>query len=638
MAFDKEYWVSLLRSDAAAMFNQRRTEHRAGDIQTRISLMGADLTKLYARGLDLRLANLNQADLSGSDFAGGDFRRASLRYAVLKGSNLANALFQGADMRHAVLEGAMLKGANFENALFSTQAQVDYVRAQGAVVSAEPSVEEAAPKVETPPPAPVRVVTPTPAPTPTLAHAPSAQRTREEWFDLLKQSTKKFQTEMVAFKKVYPQTRLDLLAADFYGASIPNIMLNAANLMRGNFRYANVAEGNFRSAQMVQADFIGCNAAGVDFSYAALRELKGRHANFCHANFESAKLDRADLTGADLREAILKDASLKGTILTGVIFSSLQQVAYAKAQGAVVDDAPIIDASLGKGHGKPANRVRGAGMEAKELPQDLLKGFPPIIKHFERSDAIALNHAIESSPCYELNFYESGTLAALLTSHNLRPLVQHAIARVLVDNQMLDSEVAMGVLELSSVATSTVSQTMAEAVSMDFIPHRDQGYLTEIYIDRSKWSAGLAAMKKAYPQLDRKVIEQVQGAVFEVLSNVNQRTKTYTYFPGDRLRTDSAEQFIYQFQHRAPLHDTKHYPTQQDGDVIGFRLGSQMGKHGFPDIRTVARAVINYSKEVSPQALDFSEYLKEKSIAPETSSWWKKLFNADVNTTSPKTR
>ena len=66
--------------------------------------------------LDLRYANLYDADLRGADLHDANLHGADLRYANLHGADLRCADLRGADLHDANLRGADLHGANLRGA------------------------------------------------------------------------------------------------------------------------------------------------------------------------------------------------------------------------------------------------------------------------------------------------------------------------------------------------------------------------------------------------------------------------------------------------------------------------------------------------------------------------------------------
>jgi len=72
--------------------------------------------QFVARGADLRLIELSNADLSYSDLSGAYMQEARLDRANLEGANLKNAQLQGSHLSETILREANLEGVNLEQA------------------------------------------------------------------------------------------------------------------------------------------------------------------------------------------------------------------------------------------------------------------------------------------------------------------------------------------------------------------------------------------------------------------------------------------------------------------------------------------------------------------------------------------
>ena len=97
----------------------RRIVARDGD--TRIDLIGADLTATNLGTVDLTNANLRGANLTGAyvgyaNLAGATFSGADLRKTDFTAANLTGASLTGADLRDAFLPGAHLAEAHLQQA------------------------------------------------------------------------------------------------------------------------------------------------------------------------------------------------------------------------------------------------------------------------------------------------------------------------------------------------------------------------------------------------------------------------------------------------------------------------------------------------------------------------------------------
>jgi hypothetical protein len=84
--------------------------------QWRINLRGADLSDADLSGAYLRGAYLRDADLSGAYLRDADLSGAYLRGAYLRDADLSGAYLRGADLRGADLSDANLRGADLSGA------------------------------------------------------------------------------------------------------------------------------------------------------------------------------------------------------------------------------------------------------------------------------------------------------------------------------------------------------------------------------------------------------------------------------------------------------------------------------------------------------------------------------------------
>lgn len=87
---------------------QKALERKA---EFRLDLRGADLSEAQISGADLSKAMFHHANLSNVQFANTDLKEASFRLADLSNAWLYEARFTGADLSYANLSGAMLQGA-----------------------------------------------------------------------------------------------------------------------------------------------------------------------------------------------------------------------------------------------------------------------------------------------------------------------------------------------------------------------------------------------------------------------------------------------------------------------------------------------------------------------------------------------
>jgi hypothetical protein len=82
----------------------------------RIDLQGAILPRLYAVQLDLRFANLIEAQMQGADLREAQMQGANLRRVQMQGADLREAQMQDASLRFAQMQGADLREAQMQGA------------------------------------------------------------------------------------------------------------------------------------------------------------------------------------------------------------------------------------------------------------------------------------------------------------------------------------------------------------------------------------------------------------------------------------------------------------------------------------------------------------------------------------------
>ena len=105
------------------------------------NLRGANLRGADLHGADLREADLNRADLSRANLRGANLIEANLNEANLSGAYLSRDLFYKAtDLSFAVLSranlaGAILKDTNLYRVKGLTDEQLEYCKAQGALIN-----------------------------------------------------------------------------------------------------------------------------------------------------------------------------------------------------------------------------------------------------------------------------------------------------------------------------------------------------------------------------------------------------------------------------------------------------------------------------------------------------------------------
>lgn len=98
-------------------------------IENGISLAGSDLSGVgvpyiflpfvWGCSVNLKGANLSNANLRYGRFLHADFRGANLGFADLRGADLSSAYLIGANLVNAKLNGADLRGAVLDNAILS---------------------------------------------------------------------------------------------------------------------------------------------------------------------------------------------------------------------------------------------------------------------------------------------------------------------------------------------------------------------------------------------------------------------------------------------------------------------------------------------------------------------------------------
>lgn len=87
--------------------------------QYRVDLRGADLRDADLVGANFSGVDLRDANFSGADLVDANFSGANLRAANFSGANLRAANFSGADLAYADLIDADSRGADFSGANFS---------------------------------------------------------------------------------------------------------------------------------------------------------------------------------------------------------------------------------------------------------------------------------------------------------------------------------------------------------------------------------------------------------------------------------------------------------------------------------------------------------------------------------------
>ena len=104
------------------------------------------------RGTNLCKAYLYKADLRGAYLRGAYLRGAILRKADLRGAHLRGAHFNGANLNEADLNGAHLRGADLRTVTGLTKEQLEYCKANGAIIDEDSKISPPQPPVSPPPP------------------------------------------------------------------------------------------------------------------------------------------------------------------------------------------------------------------------------------------------------------------------------------------------------------------------------------------------------------------------------------------------------------------------------------------------------------------------------------------------------
>ncbi|WP_286824725.1 pentapeptide repeat-containing protein [Microcystis sp. LSC13-02] len=239
------------------------------------------------RRINLREANLSDADLreanlSGADLSGADLRGAILIKANLIGANLSGANLRGADLSVANLIGADLSVANLIGADLSVAnligANLIGANLSGAIL-------------------------------------------------------------MGANLSGANLSGANLIGADLIGAD-----LSVANLIGANLRGANLIGADLRGANLSKANLIGADLRGADLRGANLSKANLSGANLSKANLSGAFLSGANLSKANLSKANLSDADLSGAFLSGANLW-IADLSGAFLSGAEVENAIFTNAT-----------------------------------------------------------------------------------------------------------------------------------------------------------------------------------------------------------------------------------------------------------------------------------------------------
>jgi uncharacterized protein YjbI with pentapeptide repeats len=188
---------------------------------------------------DLSEADLRERNLTGAIFFGVDFTKADLAHAILVRCNLKRTRFVGAKLTSVDFAEAMLGEADFSSADLSsahnlTQEQVDSAHGNEATKLPEGIVF--------------------PTHWESYEHAlRSGVRTANEW------------------RKLRPDSRLDLSGMSFSGADLRGIDLRGCNMRRCAFVDADLSEANLGFSELGGAVLDGASLRGTNFESAVLR-------------------------------------------------------------------------------------------------------------------------------------------------------------------------------------------------------------------------------------------------------------------------------------------------------------------------------------------------------------------------------
>jgi uncharacterized protein YjbI with pentapeptide repeats len=221
-----------------------------------VDLRGADLSDANLSLADLSAANLHRADLKGADLSDTDLSAANLLKADLRGADLTAAVLTGAHMHKADLREADLTEANLREADL------------------------------------------------TGAHMSAAILSKDKLKDADLRGAHLNATDLSAADLSKDDLRgADLSAAnlhraDLSGADLRGADLSAAILSKSDLRGADVRGANLIEANLIDADLYEANLGDAD-----LDSINLHRANLCRVDLHKASLDGANLRDANLRDA-----------------------------------------------------------------------------------------------------------------------------------------------------------------------------------------------------------------------------------------------------------------------------------------------------------------------------------------------
>jgi uncharacterized protein YjbI with pentapeptide repeats len=243
----------------------RRAELLEANLE-RADLRGSNLSGANLRGSDLGEANFDGAQLAGCILYAAKLEKASLNRANICWSNLNQANLSGANLRGANLLGASLRAANLCGAnLYKANLQQTTLR---------------------------------------VANLSGAKLflANLQWAKLGKANLQ----------------FAGLIGANLSGANLNGANLNGANLNAAKLQQAEIFFANLTEASFAEADLERANLMGSDLN---------------QASFFQANLSGTNLMGANLSDTNFCEVKLEGAILTGAKNVHLQQITMALGDG-----------------------------------------------------------------------------------------------------------------------------------------------------------------------------------------------------------------------------------------------------------------------------------------------------------------
>lgn len=219
-------------------------------------LRNADLREANLSRADLREAELTGADLREAELTGASLREADLREADLTGANLRNADLRNADLRNADLTGANLRDASLRNT--------------------------------------------------------DLREANLRWANLREVDLRNADLR-----------EADLTGADLRNADLSRVFLFRANLRGVRFDDTTQIHDKWRLVwEIVNQSATGRDLSKVNLSGANLRDADLSGANLRDADLRWTNLTGADLRGANLSRSNLRDADLRGAFLRGAYYDN----------------------------------------------------------------------------------------------------------------------------------------------------------------------------------------------------------------------------------------------------------------------------------------------------------------------------